>query len=47
MVVDVVMPPLRDRAGGQTEASWYTGAELGSAMAFRQWLSTVQGGESN
>lgn len=45
MVVDEVMPPLWDRAGGQTEASWHTGTGLGLAMAFRQWPFTVQGGE--
>ena len=45
MVVDEVMPPLQDRAGGQTEASWHMGTGLGSAMASRQWPFTVQGGE--
>lgn len=35
VVVDEVIPPCQDRAGGQTEAPWHTEAGLGSPVAFR------------
>jgi len=44
-MVDEAMTPLWHGAGGQAEASWHTGAGLGSTRAFRQWPFTVQGGE--